>query len=69
MMNRIFVFSDGEYYHIYNRGVDKRQIFINNIDHLRFVVSIFTSREGFFGFIVGIILGVVVVLVCIKLFV
>ncbi len=28
--------STGEYYHIYNRGVDKRQIFIDKEDHWKF---------------------------------
>lgn len=30
----------GEYYHIYNRGVDKRDIFMNTADLSRFVLSI-----------------------------
>jgi len=29
----------GEYYHIYNRGVDKRKIFLSNKDYLRFLTS------------------------------
>ena len=27
--------SEGEYYHIFNRGVDKRQIFSNDVDRWR----------------------------------
>ena len=30
-------FEIGKYYHIYNRGVDKRQIFLENKDFLRFL--------------------------------
>src|SRR3989338_231518 len=35
-MPRKFQFSDGEYYHIYNRGVDKRIIFETLADRSRF---------------------------------
>ncbi len=31
--------SNNEYYHIYNRGVDKRDIFIEKIDQIRFIKS------------------------------
>ncbi len=37
-MNRNFKFSFGEYYHIYNRGTDKRIIYGNSNDHNRFIV-------------------------------
>ena len=30
-------FTTGEYYHIYNRGVDKRKIFSDNYDLARFL--------------------------------
>jgi len=30
----------GQYYHIYNRGVDKRDIFMNKEDLLRFILSV-----------------------------
>ncbi len=33
------VFANGEYYHIYNRGVDKREVFLNENDYLRFLRS------------------------------
>lgn len=36
-MNRKFNFSIGEYYHIYNRGTDKRVIFLDEEDHERFM--------------------------------
>ncbi len=36
-MNRKIKFSEGEYYHIYNRGVDKRDIFMDKYDYDRFL--------------------------------
>jgi len=36
-MNRKFVFSIEEFYHIYSRGVDKRVIFIDDNDYYRFI--------------------------------
>ena len=33
-------FANDEYYHIYNRGTDKREIFCNEKDYLRFLVSL-----------------------------
>lgn len=40
-------FVKDEYYHIYNRGVDKRRVFMNEEDFKRFIRSIkeFNSRE------------------------
>ena len=32
-------FQNENYYHIYNRGVDKRDIFLNNKDYVRFLTS------------------------------
>lgn len=37
-MRRKFVFSEGEFYHIYNRGTDKRSIFIEKEDYNRFLL-------------------------------
>jgi len=37
-MERKTKFVQGEYYHIYNRGVDKRIIFLNNYDYQRFIL-------------------------------
>ncbi len=34
-------FSDGGIYHIFNRGVDKREIFDNDADRLRFIYTTF----------------------------
>src|SRR3989344_3711872 len=36
-MERKVPFVQGEYYHIYNRGVEKRTIFLNDYDHKRFI--------------------------------
>jgi len=33
-------FKNGEYYHVYNRGVDKREIFGNTNDYFRFLKSL-----------------------------
>lgn len=38
-------FEEGEFYHIYNRGVDKRMIFIDDSDRLRFVNSIYVLNN------------------------
>ncbi len=35
-MERKFSFNEGEFYHIYNRGTDKRQIFIDDDDYRYF---------------------------------
>lgn len=37
-MERKVSFVKGEYYHLYNRGVDKRVIFTNNYDYNRFIL-------------------------------
>lgn len=33
-------FKNGEYYHIYNRGVEKREIFLCDFDYFRFLKSL-----------------------------
>lgn len=35
-MRRI-TFAEGEYYHLYNRGVDKRRVFMSPVDYKRFL--------------------------------
>ena len=37
MAYRIDEFAPGEIYHIFNRGVEKRSIFLDNSDRLRFI--------------------------------
>lgn len=38
-------FVNGEFYHLYNRGVEKRQIFLDNDDHFRFVHDLFEFND------------------------
>jgi len=33
------IFANEEYYHIYNRGVDKREVFLEDFDYVRFLTS------------------------------
>lgn len=44
MTTRNFQFSEGEYYHIYNRGVEKRKIFMNDADHKRFIRLLYVAN-------------------------
>ena len=44
-MQRKFIFSIGEYYHIYNRGTDKRIIFKNKKDYDRFVALLYLCNN------------------------
>jgi len=43
-MQRRFDFSIGEFYHIYNRGNDKKKIFLDDKDYLRFMVLLYTCN-------------------------
>lgn len=43
-MQRKFNFAPGEYFHIYSRGVDKRQIFLDENDHNRFVKLLYLAN-------------------------
>lgn len=40
-MSRLYSFAPGEYYHIYNRGIEKRLIFVDDLDHKRFIQLLF----------------------------
>ncbi len=44
-MNRSFNFAPGEYYHIYNRGVDKREVFLDHIDYERFILGLVNANN------------------------
>jgi putative transposase len=44
-MERKFRFSEGEYYHIYSRGVEKREIFLDNNDRERFLRLLFLANS------------------------
>ncbi len=39
------MFADNNFYHIYNRGVEKRKIFIDKRDHYRFIKSLFMFND------------------------
>ncbi|MEK7567832.1 MAG: transposase [Patescibacteria group bacterium] len=45
-MNRKFSFSVGEFYHIYSRGTDKRNIFLDDNDRKRFQVLLYVSNNS-----------------------
>jgi len=45
-MERKVSFVEGEYYHIYNRGVDKRTIFSNDYDYKRFILLLHTLNTN-----------------------
>ena len=38
-------FSEGEYYHVYSRGVEKRKIFLDDSDYKRFVALLYTANS------------------------
>lgn len=45
-MYREFKFAPEEYFHIYNRGTDKRDIFIDQADYARFIESLYLFNSG-----------------------
>ncbi len=45
MATRTLEFSLSEYYHIYNRGVEKRTIFMDGADHERFVSLLYSANS------------------------
>lgn len=45
MSSRNITFSEGEYYHCYSRGVDKRTIFLNPVDYQRFLELLFAANS------------------------
>ncbi len=45
-MERKFTFSSGEYYHIYNRGVDKRTIFESAEEYRRFLMLLYLCNSN-----------------------
>lgn len=38
-------FSEGQIYHVYNRGVEKRSIFLSDKDYRRFIHNLFESND------------------------
>ncbi len=45
-MERKFNFSLDEYYHIYSRGTDRREIFLDNNDRERFLKGLYVYNSG-----------------------
>jgi len=39
------VFANNKFYHIYNRGVDKRKVFMDNQDYYRFIHDLFEFND------------------------
>lgn len=46
MATRTVSFVEGEYYHVYNRGVDKRVVFQNKADHMRFLQLLYLANTS-----------------------
>lgn len=44
-MNRSFNFSPDEFYHLYSRGVERRVIFLDKSDYLRFVILLYVCNS------------------------
>jgi len=40
-MSRKVIFAENEFYHLYNRGVDRRTVFENDSDHRRFALLLY----------------------------
>ncbi|MEK7531414.1 MAG: transposase [Patescibacteria group bacterium] len=45
-MARNFEFSFGEYYHLYNRGTEKREIFLEKRDYQRFLTLLYVCNSS-----------------------
>jgi putative transposase len=45
-MQRKTEFAEGEYYHLYNRGVEKRDIFLDTRDYNRFQALLYLSNDS-----------------------
>ena len=45
-MKRVLFFQRGEFYHIYNRGTEKRNIFTSNVDRERFLSLLFLCNSS-----------------------
>ncbi len=45
MSTRTIKFSEGEYYHVYNRGTDKRTIFLDTKDYRRFLALLYVCNS------------------------
>lgn len=45
-MNRTIKFATKEFYHLYNRGVDKRDIFMSHFDYERFLALLYICNQS-----------------------
>jgi putative transposase len=45
-MSRSIVLAPGEHYHVYNRGADKRKIFLDRADYERFISLLYLANSG-----------------------
>jgi len=45
-MERKIKFTQGEYYHVYSRGVEKRKIFLDGKDHERFLALLYIMNQN-----------------------
>ena len=45
-MTRSINFSEGEFYHIYNRGTEKRKVFLSTRDYDRFVILLYLCNSN-----------------------
>ncbi len=39
------IFATGQYYHVYNRGVDKRSVYENRKDYMRFMIDVIELNQ------------------------
>jgi|SRR3989344_112788 len=44
-MTRSIILAPGEFYHIYNRGTDKRKVFLNPADYKRFIALLYLCNS------------------------
>jgi len=52
MSTRRIQFIDGEFYHIFNRGVDKREIFSSPVDYDRFLMGVILLNDNHDGLMI-----------------
>src|SRR3989344_6165942 len=45
-MARSHIFAPGEYYHLYSRGIEKRNIFVDKKDYERFIKILFFCNSS-----------------------
>ena len=45
-MTRPLEFSEGEFYHVYNRGTEKRKVFLNRNDYARFTALLYICNSN-----------------------